>query len=160
MRAVVYLERIQDLDELIDAKILEKEDLLERATSMAPNMDGMPHAPGVSDKVGNGATRLAAKAEEINRLTDMLIDYRDEALALLEQLPPLEYRVLHRFYVMYWTMDKIAQDMPSPRSERQCHRIKCKGLKHLQAMLDEREAAFKPKYLMQPLDPERGKTTN
>ena len=48
MRAVVYLERIQKLDELIDAKILEKEDLLERATSLAPNMDGMPHAPGVS----------------------------------------------------------------------------------------------------------------
>lgn len=158
MRAVVYLERIQKLDELIDAKILEYEDLLERATSMAPNMDGMPHAPGVSDKVGNGATRLAAKMEEIDLVTDTLIDYRDEALALLEQLPPLEYRVLHRFYVMYWTMDTIAQKMG--KSERQCHRIKGNGLRRLQAMLDAREAAFKPTYLMQPLDPEQGKTTN
>ena len=139
MRAVAFLERIQTLDELIDAKILEKEELLERATSMAPNMDGMPHAPGVSDKVGNAAARLADKADEINRLTDQLIDYRDEALALLEQLPPLEYRVLHRFYVLYWTMDRIAQDMPSQRSERQCHRIKGRGLRHLQALLDERE---------------------
>lgn len=157
MRAVTYLERIQKLDELIDAKILEYEDLLERATSMAPNMDGMPHAPGVSDKVGNGGTRLAAKAEEIDHITDMLIDYRDEALELLEQLPPLEYRVLHRFYVMYWTMDTIAQKMG--KSERQCHRIKGNGLKHLQAMLDAREAAFKPTYLARPY-PEPGKTTN
>lgn len=158
MRAVVYLERIQKLDELIDAKILEKEDLLERATSLAPNMDGMPHAPGVSDKVGNAATRLADKAFEINLLTDQLIDYRDEALHLLERLPPLEYRVLHRFYVKYWTMDRIAQDVG--KSERQCHRIKGNGLRRLQAMLDAREAAFKPKYLMQPLDPKQGKTTN
>jgi len=157
MRAVVYLERIQKLDELIDAKILEKEDLLERATSLAPNMDGMPHAPGVSDKVGNAATRLADKAAEINRLTDQLIDYRDEALALLEQLPPLEYRVLHRFYVKYWTMDTIAQDVG--KSERQCHRIKGNGLRRLQAMLDAREAAFKPTYLARPY-PEQGKTTN
>ena len=157
MRAVVYLERIQKLDELIDAKILEREDLLERATSLAPNMDGMPHAPGVSDKVGNAATRLADKAAEINRLTDRLIDYRDEALALLEQLPPLEYRVLHRFYVKYWTMDTIARDVG--KSERQCHRIKGNGLRRLQAMLDAREAAFKPTYLMQPLDPQQSKTT-
>lgn len=159
MRAVVYLERIQKLDELIDAKILEKEDLLERATSLAPNMDGMPHAPGVSDKVGNAATRLADKAAEINILTDQLIDYRDEALHLLERLPPLEYRVLHRFYVKYWTMATIAQDMDPPISERQCHRIKGRGLKHLQALLDEREAAFKPTYLARPY-PEQGETTN
>lgn len=138
MRAVVYLERIQDLDELIDAKILEREDLYERATSLTPNMDGMPHASGVSDKVGNAATRLADKAREIDHLTDQLIDYRDEALALLERLPPLEYRVLHRFYVMYWTMDKIAQDIG--KSERQCHRIKGNGLRRLQTMLDAREA--------------------
>lgn len=158
MRAVTFLERIQKLDELIDAKILEREDLMERATSLAPNMDGMPHAPGVSDKVGNAAARLADKAAEINRLTDQLIDYRDEALRLLEKLPPLEYRVLHRFYVKYWTMDTIAQDVG--KSERQCHRIKGNGLRRLQAMLDAREAAFKPTYLMQPLDPKQGKTTN
>lgn len=138
MRAVVYLERIQKLDELIDAKLLEREDLMERATSLTPNMDGMPHAPGVSDKVGNVAARLADKAAEIDRLTDRLIDHREEALQLLEQLPPLEYRVLHRFYVLYWTADRIAQDMG--RSERQVHRIKGNGLKHLQAILDKQES--------------------
>lgn len=137
MRAVLFLERIQRLDALIDCKLQERADLLERATSMAPNMDGMPHAPGVSDKVGNAAARLADKAAEIDRLTDKFVDHRNQALALLERLPPLEYRVLHCLYVRYWTREDTAEALD--KSERQIYRIRRNGLKHLQAILDAAE---------------------
>lgn len=137
MRAVVFLEELQRLNELIDAKKLEREQLWERATSLTPNMDGMPHASGVSDKVGNAAALLAQKADEINEAVDMYIDHRDKALALLELLPSIEYVVLHRHYVMYRTMDTVAQEIG--KTERQAYRIKSRGLKHLQAILDDPE---------------------
>lgn len=137
MRAVVFLERIQRLDALVDCKLQERADLLERATSLAPNMDGMPHAPGVSDKVGSAAARMADKAAEIDRLTDKFIDHRDRALALLQRLPPLEYRTLHCLYVRYWTRARTAEALD--KSERQIYRIRGKGLRHLQAILDAEE---------------------
>lgn len=137
MRAVVFLKEIRRLDALVNSKILEREQLWEMATSLTPNMDGMPHAPGVSDKVGNAAARLAEKANEINDLTDQLIDHRDKVLALLEMLPSIEYTVLHRHYVIYRTMDQVAQEIG--KTERQAYRIKKNGLKHLQAILDDPE---------------------
>lgn len=153
MKAVDYLERIQDLDALIDCKIQERQDLLERATSLAPNMDGMPHGSGVSDKVGSIAARMADKAAEIDRLTDLLVDYRDGALALLEKLPPLEYLTLHCLYVRYMTRAQTAEKLD--KSERQIYRIRGRGLKRLQGIIDQMGGSIGPIPEL-----ERLKTTN
>lgn len=106
-----WLLQVRKLDELINAAIVDRDRLLEMATKITPDMTGMPHACGVSDKVGNAAVRLAALAERINRLVDQYVDHKEAVEAVLKKLPAKEYAVLHRYYVQYMTYDEIAQDL-------------------------------------------------
>lgn len=146
MRVVKYLERIHEMDTKVDDKIAEKERILELATIITPTLSDMPKGGGPSDKVGNAAVKLAAIAVEIDNATDRFVDYRNEAIKLLEALPAKEYTVLHKHYVLYQTFKTIAEGWtPKPLSERQVYRIKAKALKHAQVLLDERESVEKNK---------------
>ena len=123
---VEWLEKVQKLDELIMAKQAEYNQLMTKATKVTPEMTGMPHAGGVTDKVGNYSIKLAMKAEEINAALDRYIDMRDEVLHVLEKLPAKEYGVLHREYIRYMTQEAIADEMGY--SVVQIWRIKQSGL--------------------------------
>lgn len=111
MNVIEWLESVQKLDELIDAKLAERKQFWELATKTTANMDGMPHGCGISDPVGNGGTRLAQLIEETNRLTDLYIDRKKKVIEVLEKLPANEYGALHRHYIRYMTWEKTAQDM-------------------------------------------------
>lgn len=125
-----WLNQVRKLDELIDAKIVERDQLFAMATRMTPNLDGMPHVKGtVSDPVGEAVVRLVAMGEEINKLIDRFVDQKKEVVRVLEQLPAKEYSVLHRYYIRYMTLEEIAADMNY--SVMQIWRIKEKGLKML-----------------------------
>lgn len=128
-----WLDQVRMLDELITARLVEKQQLWDLATKMTPNMDGMPHATGVSDKVGNVATKLADLAMETDRLVDNYIDRKHEVLDALEKLPPNQFGVLHRYYIRGMTVEQIAEDMN--KSERQIMRYKGKGIKNLQSVI-------------------------
>ena len=131
MDVISWLEQIRKLDELINSKIAEREQVWSMITSVTiGEQDDMPHAKGgVSDPVGNGVVKLQMLAEDINRLIDKYIDHRQAAVRLLEQLPVEEYGVLHRQYVRYMTVEEIADDMGYSR--QQVWRIKGKALKNL-----------------------------
>jgi DNA-directed RNA polymerase specialized sigma subunit len=128
-KVIDWLERIQKLDELIVAKEAEYNQLMAMATKITPEMTGMPHAGGVTDKVGNCAVKLAMKAQEVNAAWDRYIDERDAVIRVLEQLPAKEYGVLHREYIRYMTQEAIADDMGY--STVQIWRIKQSGLRLL-----------------------------
>ena len=110
-KVIQWLERIQKLDELIKAKEAEYNQLMTMATNITPEMTGMPHAGGVTDKVGNYGVKLAMKAQEVNAAWDRYIDERDAMIQVLEKLPAKEYGVLHREYIRYMTQEAIAKDM-------------------------------------------------
>jgi len=140
MRVVKYLERIREMDMRVDGKIAERQRIMELATAITPVLSDMPRGGGTSDKVGNAAVKLAAIAVEIDKATDSFVDYRGEAIRLLEALPVNEYAVLHRHYVLYQTIEEIADNwVPAPKTSRQVYRIKAKALRHAQTLLDERE---------------------
>lgn len=142
MRVVKYLEKIREMDMRVDGKIAERERILELATAITPVLSDMPKGGGPSDKIGNAAVKLAAIAAEIDEATDRFIDYRAEAIRLLEALPINEYAVLHGHYVRYQTIEYIAENwVPAPKTARQVYRIKAKALRHAQTLLDEREGA-------------------
>ena len=146
MRVVRYLERIQEMDIRVNDKIAERERILELATVITPTLSDMPKGGSTSDKVGNAGVKLADIAREINNATDRFVDFRNEAIQLLEMLPPKEYNVLHKHYVLYQTFRAIAEEWtPKPLSERQVYRIKAKALKHAQALLDEKEGVSENK---------------
>ena len=106
-----WLEKVRKLDELIDAKCAERDQLWAMATKITPEMTGMPHGGGVSDKVGNIAAKLADMARETNDLVDQYVDYKQMVIRELEKLPANEYGVLHRYYIQYMTWEEVAADM-------------------------------------------------
>ena len=107
-----WLESVGKLDELIDSKIAERAQIMDLATRMGAEMDGMPHAKGnISDPVGNGAVKLVLLAKEIDKATDEYVDRKQEIIQALETLPEREYGVLHRYYIRYMTLERIAEDM-------------------------------------------------
>lgn len=107
MDVVAWLEHFAKLDELIEAKKAERERVREAAYNTVGNMDGMPHAPGVADKVGSLAVKLAAAEEEISRYAEE----KRRRIRILEMLPAAEYGVLHREYVRGLKQRQIAYEM-------------------------------------------------
>lgn len=106
------LERVRSMDEGINKKLNRLAEIraaAEKTTSGV--MDGMPHAPGVSDKVGSGAQRLADLSAEIDRDVDAFVAYKDKVCEILEKLPDLQYKVLFLYYIKYRTLDKIGKEL-------------------------------------------------
>jgi len=111
-KVIDWLDQVKMLDELINAKIAEREQLWTLATKITPEMSDMPHGGGgVSDKVGNAAIKLAKMAEELNDLVDRYVDHKEMVIRELEKLPAKQYGVLHRYYIRYMTWEEVAEDM-------------------------------------------------
>jgi len=128
-KVIDWLEKVRKLDELIDAKITERDQLWALATKITPEMSDMPHGGGVSDRVGNVAAKLADLAKDTDDLVDRYVDHRDLVIKTLEKLPPMEYGALHRHFIQYMTWEEVAADMG--KSYMQVWRYKKKGLETL-----------------------------
>lgn len=132
-----WLEQIKKLDELINAKIAERDRYTAMATSITAKMpDGMPFSNRgtASDKVGDGVVKLIMLECELNALIDEYVDLKKKIVDQIEKLPPKEYGVIHRRYVLGMTMEAIADEMG--KSTVQVWRIRKKALRMLQNLLD------------------------
>ena len=112
MKAEEMLERVRSMDEGINKKLnrlAEIRSAAEKTTS--GTMDGMPRAPGVSDKVGSGAQRLADLSAEIDRDVDAFVAYKDKVCEILEKLPDLQYKVLFLYYIKYMNLVDIGNEL-------------------------------------------------
>lgn len=135
VQAVIeWLEQVRKLDELINAKLTERDQLMDMATKITPDMSDTPHGSGVTDKVGNAATMLADLAKDIDCLVDEYVDRKLAVVAALEKLPPFQYGALHRYYIRYMTWEDVAEDMG--RSYMQVMRYKKKGLRKLANVIE------------------------
>lgn len=136
MNAVEWLGQVRKLDELINAKLDERQRLIDLATDISPRpMDGMPfdNTGTVSKKIENAVVKLIDLAHEIDKLTDLYIDTKKAVVESLEKLPPKEYGVLHRQYIRYMTQAEIAEDMGY--SLQHVWRLKKNGLKILENVI-------------------------
>ena len=128
----MWLEQVKWLDERIDAKLAEREQLLDIATKVTPSLDGMPHGGGVTDKVGNIAVKLTALAEETNALVDQYVDHRQAVIRALETLPNDEYTAMHKHYVLGKSWEDVACEMG--KSRQMVWNYKVGALKKLSAL--------------------------
>lgn len=131
-----WLQQVKKMDQLIDAKLAERDWLNARATDIsAKPFDGMPHTNTgmVSQTMQNAVINLIMLASEIDKLIDQYIDYKNEVIGVLEQLPEAEYGVLHRYYIRYMTWEQVAEDMGY--SVRQIMRIRRNSLKNLENVI-------------------------
>jgi DNA-directed RNA polymerase specialized sigma24 family protein len=110
MKNEEYLGMIEKLNLLINNKILEKEELFTIATKTTQENDGMPHATGTSDKVGNGTVKLLEKEAEIDRVIDLFYDLKQEIIGQIQKLPAAEYDVLHKSFVQGISLADIATE--------------------------------------------------
>ena len=129
MDAVRWLEQFAKLDELMEAKKAEIEKIRAAAYNTVGGMDGMPHAPGISDKVGSLTVKLVVLEEKLKQYEDQ----RGAMLDVLQMLPANEYGVLHREYVRHMTQGQIASDMGY--STVQVWRIKKNAINFLEKVL-------------------------
>lgn len=148
MDAYTFLERVKEADAKIDAKKADERELWTQATSVTQVNDGMPHAPGVSDKVGNIIHKIIEAQNETNRQIDMYIDIRQDVIRHIEMLPTKQYTALHWLYVRkreyrkpnqswYYTWSEVAENMGC--SEQNLSNLRKRGIKNLQKILDSEE---------------------
>ncbi len=133
-KVIDWLNKVRKLDELIDAKQVERDQLWALATKITPEVSDMPHGGGVSDKVGNAAVRLVEMTQDLDRLVDEYVDYKQMIVRELEKLPANQYGVLHRYYIQYMTWEEVATDMNV--SSMSVWRYWQNGLKNLAGVVD------------------------
>lgn len=148
MNAYDYLQQVKDADARIDEKQAELRELWSRATSMSQLSDGMPHAGGVSDKVGTTAQKIIkAKEQTISRI-DEYMEIRDDVIRHIEMLPQKQRTVLHWLYVRkresrrrnqswYYTWSEVAENLGC--SEQNISNTRKRAIKNLQKILDSEE---------------------
>ena len=125
-----YLELIQKLDLLISNELEELDRLNALAVKVTQENDGMPHAPGTSDKVGNAAVKITMKQQEINEIIDLSIDLREEIIGQIKKLHKDEYDVLYKYYVLDMSIFAIAD--ARDKSDRWVKNIKRQGMQHIE----------------------------
>ena len=130
---------------MIDTKRAEEQELWAIVTSITQANDGMPHAPGVSDKIGNIIHRIIEAAERTNKEIDRYIDIRDDVIRHIEMLPRKQYTVLHWLYVRkrerreknqswYYTWREVAENLGC--TEQNISKTRKRAVKNLQKILN------------------------
>lgn len=127
-----YLGMIEKLNLLINNKILEKEELFTIATKTTQDNDGMPHASGTSDKVGNGVVKLVQMAQDIDALIDLFCDLKQEIIGQMQKLPVNEYNILYQSFVQGVALNGIADDLGMSLS--QVKRARRNGISNIQIL--------------------------
>lgn len=145
MNAYDYLKQVKDVDAMIDSKRAEEQELWAIATSITQTNDGMPHASGVSDKVGNIVHKIIEAQNRTNEQIDRYIAIRDDVIRHIEMLPTKQYKVLHWLYVRkrerrkknqswYYTWGEVAEHMGC--TEQNISKLRKRAVKNLQKILD------------------------
>ena len=145
MNAYEYLEQVKIADAMIDTKRAEEQELWAIATSVTQTNDGMPHAPGVSDKVGNIIPKILKAKQRTNEQINRYIDIRTDVIRHIEMLPIKQYTVLHWLYVRkrdhrekdqswYYTWREVAENLGC--SEQSISNLRKRAVKNLQKILD------------------------
>lgn len=131
------LNSVRKLDQLIDAKLAERERLMSIAKDISPRLsDGMPRGNSgmPSQKMADAVCALVDLEKETDRLVDKYVDTKKQIANVLEKLPEKEYGVLHRYYMRNMTWEQVAEDMGY--SMRQVYRIKQNGMEMLQDVIE------------------------
>lgn len=139
MTAQEYLKQIKKLDTLINNKIAERQQWLDIALSITPNMSGdRVQSSGSQQKMADAINHYVDIGREIDRAVDELHDKKQSIISVLEELPELEYDVLHKHYVQYMPLAEIAE--LRGRSESRMKVVHTNALRLLETLIkDESE---------------------
>lgn len=132
----MWLEQVQEYQELIAAKKAEYDIYFELATDAnSKPPDGIPcdNTGTVSRKIENSGVNMALISTELDILTKKYFSHKNAVVSAIEQLPLKEYKILHRYYIRNMTIEEIAEELNYCRS--QIWRIKKVALKNLEKIV-------------------------
>lgn len=140
MRAKEYLRQLEKLDKMIQNKMVEQEQWKNIATGVTAQMGERVQSSGSQQKMSDAVNRYIDLEAEINDCIDNLIDTKKDIISVIEQLPAVEYDVLHKVYVQYLTLDDVADIYGKTYSwATTAHG---RALKHVQEILDKRGVIY------------------
>ena len=113
MTAKEYLKRIKKIDNLINAKIEEIDNLKEFAKNIsAVNSESEKVQSGQGDKIGNAVAKIVDLEREITDEVDYLVDLKRKIKSEIDKIENADYvNILYKRYFEYKTWERIAVDM-------------------------------------------------
>lgn len=137
MKAKDYLKQVQKIDVIIKNKIIEKEQWMSMATSTTASSDGeRVQSSGSQQKMADAVVRYVELEADIDRHINSLIDTKKDVIEVIEQLPAIEYDILHRVYIQYKDLNDVAAEYGKTYSW--ITTVHGRALQHVQDVLDER----------------------
>ena len=138
MDAKKYLQQVSKLDRMINNKMIEKEQWKAIALGTT-TLYGGESVQSSSDqqKMANAVCRYVAIEEEIDECIDSLVDIKKEVISTIEQLPEVEYDLLHKAYIQGIDFYTIADDYK--KTYTWVTTVHGRALKHVQDILDKKE---------------------
>lgn len=137
MDAKEFLKQVGKIDRTIKNKMIEVEQWKRIACGIsAPTMGERVQSSGSKQKMADAVSRYIDLEADINAEIDRLVDKKREIISVIEQLPELEYDLLHRLYIQkesFWDAAD-AYDM----SYSGVTTLHGRALKHVQKIIDER----------------------
>ena len=122
MTAKEYLRQLKTLDNVINAKLLEKERMRALATKVTSNLSERVQGSG-SGGIENTIIKITELEIQINADIDKLVDLKAEATQIIDSLEDNKNKaVLSMYYVSNLTFEQVAEYTDvSPRWVRKLH---------------------------------------
>lgn len=138
MKAKDYLSRAQKLEMIIDNKKAE----LERWEAIATSIGAIYNGERVQTSASRGKMENAiCKCVEIEKEINNNISRLEKALAeineVIEQLPPIEYDLLHKVYIQNQPLQYVA--MMKGKSRSWATTTQNRAFKKVQQMIDRKD---------------------
>lgn len=113
MKAKDYLENIKMQDKIVNSMLKERDQLKGMRYRITQELKQvMVSGGGSHGGFTDASDRLIDLERAIDREVDRFADLKKEAWALLAQLEnPQHYTVLHRHYILFESLEKIAGDV-------------------------------------------------
>ena len=113
MKAIDYLEQIEKMDAKIETKMEELERLQTLAEKTTASLGGeRVQASGNQQKLEDCVIKILKAQEEINASIDRFVDYKKEAMELIDRACDADcIRLLYKRYFSYMKWEEIAVDM-------------------------------------------------
>ncbi len=138
MKAKKFLGQIEKIDLMVQNKLIEIERLRSVAMGISSHSIGekVQSSPNQA-KMSDAVAKIVDLESEANGYIDRLIDTTKEVIAVIEQLNPIEYDVMHKRYIQNMAFKEIS--ISRGKSDSWATTIHGRALKNVQRILDERE---------------------
>jgi len=88
------LYQLHNLTKLIERDEMEIQRIEERLGVKSPSLSGMPHAPGIHDKLGEGVPELVDRKNELEERKKQYTEVRNRLRSYIETVPDLHLRLI------------------------------------------------------------------